>query len=131
MHGLAYAIEDAAVATLRWTEASLALGVRDGVAEKCRRLVVVFESQGVERRARMDLAYLQEALQANRATPVRAPAASDTPIPPAVTEYRPGAADSSACVNGRLAAPGSVGSAPVSGRGFAWYGSIRSTRARM
>src|SRR5205085_1814094 len=49
-------------------------------------------------------------------TPVRAPAASATPMPPAVTEYRPGAADSSACVNGRLAAPGSAGSAPVSGR---------------
>ena len=52
----------------------------------------------------------------SRATPVRTPVASATPMPPAVTEYRPGAADSSACVNSRLAEPGSAGSAPVSGR---------------
>lgn len=60
---------DAAVATLRWAEVCLALGIRQGVADKCRRLVVVFESQGVERRARLALAYLQEALHANTATP--------------------------------------------------------------
>ena len=46
-------------------------------------------------------------------TPVRGPAASATPIPPAVTEYLPGEADSSACENGRR---GSLGIAPVRGR---------------
>lgn len=60
---------DAAVATLRWAEVSLALGRHAGVAEKCRRLVVVFDSQGVEKRARLALAHLHEALQANIATP--------------------------------------------------------------
>lgn len=60
---------DATVATLRWAEVSLALGLYDGVAAKCRQLVVAFDSQGVEKRARMALAYLHEALQARSATP--------------------------------------------------------------
>jgi tetratricopeptide (TPR) repeat protein len=60
---------EAALATLRWAEASLALGLAQGVADKCRGIVVVFDSAGLQKRARMALAYLQEALELQTATP--------------------------------------------------------------
>lgn len=60
---------EAAIATLRWAEASLAFGESDGVADKCRRVIVIFDSEGMQRRARQALAYLQEALEKNTATP--------------------------------------------------------------
>ncbi len=60
---------ESALATLWWAEASLALGARDGVAEKCNRLVLFYESEGATRRARLALAYLQECLRSEAATP--------------------------------------------------------------
>jgi tetratricopeptide (TPR) repeat protein len=63
---------DSAVATLRWAEVSLALGKPQGVAEKCRRIIVIFDSEGMQRRARAALAQLQEALEMNTATPTLA-----------------------------------------------------------
>lgn len=63
---------DAAIATLRWAEVLLALGEPQGVAEKCRRIIVLFDSEGMQKRARAALAYLQEALEMNKATPMLA-----------------------------------------------------------
>lgn len=60
---------DAAVATLRWAEASLALGRHEDVVTRCRRLVVLFTSEAMHKRARIALAYLQEALAKSSATP--------------------------------------------------------------
>lgn len=60
---------DAAVAGLRWAEACLALNRRAGVADKCRHLVVIFDSQEMQRRARIALSYLQEAVTSGTATP--------------------------------------------------------------
>ncbi len=59
---------DAAKATLRWAEARLALGNVVGVADACRGLALGFESEGMNRRARLAVAYLQEAIEAGRAT---------------------------------------------------------------
>lgn len=60
---------DAALATLMWGEARLLLGKPGGVAETCNRIVVVFETEGMQRQARHALAVLNEALAAGRATP--------------------------------------------------------------
>jgi tetratricopeptide (TPR) repeat protein len=64
-HGLT---NDAALATLDWAEARLALGAADGVAEACRGIVLAFESEGMQRNARVALAYLHEALAKGTAT---------------------------------------------------------------
>jgi tetratricopeptide (TPR) repeat protein len=61
---------DAALATLQWAEARLALGHSGGVADICRALVVSFDSEGMQRHAREALAVLNEALSAGRATPL-------------------------------------------------------------
>lgn len=59
---------DAATPTLEWAEARLALGNSSGVAEACRKIVVVFESEAMQRHAKHALAVLNEALGAGRAT---------------------------------------------------------------
>lgn len=60
---------DAALATLEWAEARLAAEVPEGVADACRAIVVTFDSEGMERSARVALAYLHEALSKGTATP--------------------------------------------------------------
>jgi hypothetical protein len=60
---------DAAQATLEWAEDRLALQTPKGVAEACRKIVVVFNSEGMQRHAKEALAVLREALAADRATP--------------------------------------------------------------
>ena len=60
---------DAALATLMWAEARLLAGQVRGVAEACNRIVVAFETEGMQRHARHALAVLNEALAAGRATP--------------------------------------------------------------
>lgn len=60
---------DAALATLEWAEARLAVGENGGVAERCAAIAVDFESEGMLRNARIALAYLQEALRTGAATP--------------------------------------------------------------
>jgi tetratricopeptide (TPR) repeat protein len=60
---------DAALATLEWAEARLVAGLPAGVAKACARLVMSFESEGMERNARLALAYLHEALASGTATP--------------------------------------------------------------
>jgi tetratricopeptide (TPR) repeat protein len=60
---------DAARATLEWTEVRLALNKPEGVAEACRKIVVVFNSEDMQRYAKEALAVLHEALAAGKATP--------------------------------------------------------------
>jgi len=60
---------DAAQATLEWAEVRLALNKPKGVAEACRKIVVVFNSEGMQHHAKEALAVLREALAADRATP--------------------------------------------------------------
>lgn len=59
---------DAAVAKLRWAETSLALGMTEGVAQACRRIIVTFQSEDLNRKARIALAFLHETLQKGNAT---------------------------------------------------------------
>jgi tetratricopeptide (TPR) repeat protein len=59
---------DAALATLEWAEARLAAGLTLGVAKACARIVMSFGSEGMERNARLALAYLHEALAGGTAT---------------------------------------------------------------
>jgi tetratricopeptide (TPR) repeat protein len=60
---------DRAMATLEWAEARLVLGHSRDVAEECKRIVVVFASEDMQRAARHALAVLNEALAEGRATP--------------------------------------------------------------
>jgi tetratricopeptide (TPR) repeat protein len=60
---------DAAQATLEWAEVRLALNKPEGVAAACREIVVVFNSEGMQRFAREALAVLHEALAKGKATP--------------------------------------------------------------
>jgi len=60
---------DAALATLMWAEARLLGGRSAGVAEACRSVIVVFESEEMHRQAKHALAVLNEALAAGRGTP--------------------------------------------------------------
>ena len=60
---------DAALATLHWAEARLAAGLPVGVATACVRIMMSFESEGMERNARLALAYLHESLASGSATP--------------------------------------------------------------
>lgn len=60
---------DSALATLEWAEVRLVLGHTAGVADACRKIVVVFENEGMLRKAKHALAILNEALRAGRATP--------------------------------------------------------------
>jgi len=60
---------DAAQATLEWAEARLALNKPEGVAAACRKIVVVFNSEGMQHHAKEALATLHEALRAGKATP--------------------------------------------------------------
>jgi tetratricopeptide (TPR) repeat protein len=60
---------DAALATLEWAEARLAAERPEDVADACRAIVVTFDSEGMERSARVALAYLHEALSKGTATP--------------------------------------------------------------
>jgi tetratricopeptide (TPR) repeat protein len=53
-------MNDAALATLEWAEARLAADMPAGVAEACRSVMVTFGSEGMERSARVALAYLHE-----------------------------------------------------------------------
>jgi len=59
---------DAALATLEWAEARLAAGLPAGVAKACARVVMSFDSEGMELNARIALAYLHEALASGTAT---------------------------------------------------------------
>lgn len=61
---------DAALATLHWAEAQLSLGQVAGVAQACRKLIMTFESEGMQRQARYALAVLNDALSHRRATPL-------------------------------------------------------------
>jgi tetratricopeptide (TPR) repeat protein len=60
---------DNALATLEWAEARLMLGQLRGVAEECKRIVVAFATEEMDREARHALALLNEALAEGRATP--------------------------------------------------------------
>jgi tetratricopeptide (TPR) repeat protein len=60
---------DAALAALEWAEACLAVNQSNGVAEVCRKIVVVFSSEGMQRHAREALSVLHETLAAGQATP--------------------------------------------------------------
>jgi tetratricopeptide (TPR) repeat protein len=60
---------DAAQATLEWAEVCLALNLPEGVAAACRKIVVVFNSEGMQHHAKEALAALHEALRAGKATP--------------------------------------------------------------
>ncbi len=60
---------DAAQATLEWAEARLALNKPEGVAAACRKIVVVFSSEGMQHHAKEALAALHEGLRAGKATP--------------------------------------------------------------
>ena len=60
---------DAARATLEWAEVLLALNKPEGVADTCRKIVIVFNSEGMQRYAKEALAVLHEALAAGEATP--------------------------------------------------------------
>lgn len=60
---------DAALATLEWAEVRLALSQPGGVADACRKIVVIFENEGMLRKAKHALAVLNEALRAGQATP--------------------------------------------------------------
>jgi tetratricopeptide (TPR) repeat protein len=60
---------DAALATLEWAAVRLALNNEEGVAAACRKIVVVFNSEGMQRHAKEALAVLHEALAAGKATP--------------------------------------------------------------
>ncbi|HSY51489.1 MAG TPA: hypothetical protein VLC46_21985 [Thermoanaerobaculia bacterium] len=60
---------DAAQATLEWAEVLLALNKPEGVAAACRKIVVVFNSEGMQRHAKEALAVLHEALASGKATP--------------------------------------------------------------
>jgi tetratricopeptide (TPR) repeat protein len=60
---------DASLATLEWAEARLALNQPEGVAEACRKIVLVFNSEGMQRYAKEALAVLHEALAGGKATP--------------------------------------------------------------
>jgi tetratricopeptide (TPR) repeat protein len=59
---------DAAKATLRWAEARLAIGMCEDVAEACRQIVMIFDSEQMTQRARIALAHLQAALDEGTAT---------------------------------------------------------------
>jgi tetratricopeptide (TPR) repeat protein len=63
-------LHDSSLATLDWAAARLALGETAGVAEACKSIVIRFESEGMMRNARLALAYVQEALARQTATPV-------------------------------------------------------------
>jgi tetratricopeptide (TPR) repeat protein len=63
---------DAAVATLRWAEVCLALEMPRGVVDALRQTIVAFKSEGMERRARIAVAYLSEAVEQGSATPALA-----------------------------------------------------------
>jgi hypothetical protein len=60
---------DCALATLAWAEARLVLGESRGVAQECKRIVVAFATEEMDREARRALALLNEALAEGRATP--------------------------------------------------------------
>ncbi|HXH91460.1 MAG TPA: hypothetical protein VNN25_07765 [Thermoanaerobaculia bacterium] len=60
---------DAALATLEWAEVRLALNRPEGVAASCRKIVVVFNSEGMQHHAKEALAALHEGLRAGKATP--------------------------------------------------------------
>jgi tetratricopeptide (TPR) repeat protein len=60
---------DAAQAALEWAEVRLALNRPEGVAAACRKIVVVFNSEGMQHHAKEALAALHEALRAGKATP--------------------------------------------------------------
>jgi tetratricopeptide (TPR) repeat protein len=60
---------DAAQATLEWAEVRLALNNPEGVAEACQKIVIVFNSEGMQRHAKEALAILHETLVAGEATP--------------------------------------------------------------
>jgi hypothetical protein len=60
---------DVALATLEWAEVRLALGRTAGVADACRKIVVVFKNEGMLRHAKHALGVLNEALLAGHATP--------------------------------------------------------------
>jgi tetratricopeptide (TPR) repeat protein len=60
---------DAAQATLEWAEVRLALQTIEGVAEACRKIVVVFSSEGMQQHAKEALAVLHETLARGTATP--------------------------------------------------------------
>ena len=60
---------DAAQATLEWAEVCLALKKPEGVAAACRDIVIVFNSEGMQRRAKEALTVLHEALTTGKATP--------------------------------------------------------------
>jgi len=61
-------MNDAALATLEWAEARLAAEMPAGVADACRTIMVTFDSEGMQRSARVALAYLHEALAKGTAT---------------------------------------------------------------
>ena len=60
---------DAALATLEWSEVRLAIDEPEGVADACRAILVEFKSEGMTRNAQVALAYLHEALRSGAATP--------------------------------------------------------------
>jgi tetratricopeptide (TPR) repeat protein len=60
---------DAALATLEWAEASLAIGQIEGVADACRGILLQFNSAGLLRNAKIAVAYLHEAFRTGTATP--------------------------------------------------------------
>jgi tetratricopeptide (TPR) repeat protein len=60
---------DAALATLEWAEVRLALNKPEGVGEACRKIVFVFNSEGMQRHAKEALAVLHQTLATGRATP--------------------------------------------------------------
>ena len=64
-HGLT---NDAALATLDWAQARMAAGISEGVAKACAHIMMTFGSEGMDRNARLALAYLHEALAAGTAT---------------------------------------------------------------
>ena len=60
---------DAAQATLEWAEVRLAMNKPEGVAAACRKIVVVFNSEDMQRHAKEALAVLHAALAAGKAMP--------------------------------------------------------------
>ena len=60
---------DAALATLMWAEARLLAGRNAGVAEACRKVIMVFENEEMHRHAKHALAVLNEAIAIGRGTP--------------------------------------------------------------
>jgi tetratricopeptide (TPR) repeat protein len=60
---------DAALATLEWAEVRLALNKPKGVAHACRNVVMILNSEGMQRHVKEALAVLHEALGSGNATP--------------------------------------------------------------